>query len=84
MPLGGFLLCLGLDWKLAGQAFGDLPGYMRGALELISGHSRAMGQDTQPAAFVASLAALAVTGGLGIAVFLRGERGPRAAMLPLA
>ena len=84
MPLGGFLLCLGVDWKLAGQAFGDLPVYTRGALELMGGHSRAMGLDTQPVALWASLAALAATGGLGATVFLRGERGQRTAMLPLA
>ncbi len=84
IPLAGFLSCLGLDWKLAGQAFDDLPVYARGALEMMDGHSRAMGMDTQPLAFRASLAALAVTGGLGVAAFLRGERRQRMAMLPLA
>ena len=83
-PLGGFVLCFGVDWLLAGQSLADLPAYLRGAFALMDGHSRAMGLDADPQVFLLCLVMMCWIGAMGVALLLRGERGQRVAMLPLA
>ena len=81
LPIG-FLVCFCLEWLLFGQHLGNLPLYLRGSMEMVSGFTQAMSVPPEPGVLLLALCmALAAAGQLAL-LWRPGQR-PRWTDLPM-